>query len=175
MFFLYFLRKFFYKKRNSVRHQYARVLPFGEYISDRWEKSKYLGFGDSTSIYDSSLILGEVRVGKNCWIGPFTILDGSGGVLSIGDNCHISAGTHIYTHDTVNQVLYGHPIEKSSTYIGNNCYIGPNCTIAKGVKIGDFVVIGANTVIKKNIKSHTKAYGNPLNIVDLPLNYESID
>ena len=53
-----------------------RVLPIGDYISDRWEKAKYLGFGENSSIYDSSLVLGTVQVGKDCWIGPFTILDG---------------------------------------------------------------------------------------------------
>ena len=77
----------------------------GDYVSDRWEKARFLGFGENSSIYDSSLVFGDVQVGKNVWVGPYTVLDGSGGRLSIGDDCHICAGSQIYTHDTVDRVL----------------------------------------------------------------------
>ena len=85
--------------REARMRQWKRVLPMGDEISDRWEKAKYLGFGEGTSIYDSSLVIGDVKVGKNTWIGPFTILDGSGG-LEIGDYCSIAAGVQIYSHET---------------------------------------------------------------------------
>ena len=80
--------------------QYNRSLPFADMLFDRWERAKLLGFGEGTSIYDSCVVLGNVKVGKNTWIGPNTLLDGSG-ELSIGDNCSISAGVQIYSHDSV--------------------------------------------------------------------------
>ena len=58
-------------------------MPFGELVNDRWEKANFLGFGKGTSVYDSSVIIGDVVVGENTWIGPNTILDGSG-KLTIG-------------------------------------------------------------------------------------------
>ncbi len=155
---------FFYKKREEVSKKYDRVLPFGEYINDRWEKARYLKFGENTSIYDSSLVLGDVCVGKECWIGPFTILDGSGGSLTIGDNCDISAGVQIYTHDTVDRIIYKNEITKSPVSIGNNCYIGPNVVISKGVNIGNNVVIGANSFVNKDIPSNKKVYGTPVKL-----------
>jgi hypothetical protein len=79
------------EERKEKSNNYDRVLPFGDYIVDRWEKAKYLKFGEGSSIYDSSLVFGDVKVGRNTWIGPFTILDGSG-KLTIGSNCSISAG-----------------------------------------------------------------------------------
>lgn len=138
-------------------------MPFGDYISDRWEKARYLGFGEQTTIYDSSLVLGDVKVGKNCWIGPNTILDGSGG-LSIGDFCDISAGVHIYTHDTVQRVIHQRNIEKAPVTIGNHCYIGPYTVISKGVTIGDYVVIGAHSFVNKDIPSFSKGHGTPFRI-----------
>lgn len=158
------LVSFIFSKRNETKEKFQRVLPIGDYISDRWEKAKYCGFGESTSIYDSSLVLGNVKVGKNCWIGPFTILDGSGGELVIGDECNISAGVHIYTHDTIDRVLYGKDILKANVSIGNHCYIGPNVVISKGVTIGDYVVIGANSFVNKDIPSYSKAFGVPAKI-----------
>ncbi len=56
-------------------------------------------------MYDNVLVLGDVRVGRNTWIGPGCILDGSGGGLRIGDWCSISAGVQIYTHNTVNRSI----------------------------------------------------------------------
>ena len=85
------IKSFFKKLRNLKKKEYNRVLPFGDYISDRFEKAKYLGFGKGTSIYDNSIVIDDVKVGKNTWIGPNTLLDGSGG-LEIGSNCSVSCG-----------------------------------------------------------------------------------
>ncbi len=156
--------KLFYTKREEINKKYNRVLPFGDYINNRWEKAKYLNFGEGTSIYDSSLVLGNVSVGKECWIGPFTVLDGSGGSLIIGDNCDISAGVQIYTHDTVDRVIYKKEITKASVSIGNNCYIGPNVVISKGVKIGNNVVIGANSFVNQDIPDNKKVHGTPVKL-----------
>ena len=155
---------FIFNRRDETRNSFNRILPIGDYISDRWEKAKYCGFGENTSIYDSSLVLGNVQVGKNTWIGPFTILDGSGGILEIGNNCDISAGVQIYTHNTVDRVINNNEIQKGNKRIGNNVYIGPNVIITKGVSIGDYVVIGANSFVNRDIPSNSKAFGTPIEI-----------
>lgn len=161
------LRKLWLSRRREVHEEFARTLPLGDYVVDRWDKARELGFGTGSSIYDSSLVLGDVKVGENTWVGPFTILDGSGG-LEIGSHCSISAGVQIYTHDNVQRSLTGGvaEIERASTRIGSNCYIGPNTVITKGVSIGDRVVIGANSLVLNDIPSGSQAFGNPCRIVD---------
>jgi acetyltransferase-like isoleucine patch superfamily enzyme len=142
------------------RAAHDRVLPLADYLVDRWDKAKLLGFGEGTSVYDSCLVIGDVRVGKNTWIGPFTILDGSGG-LAIGDNCSISAGVHVYTHDTVRWALDEAPVERSPVVIGSHVYIGPNTVIARGVTVGDRALIGANSLVLVDVPPNTKFAGNP--------------
>ena len=137
--------------RDALRARFNRVLPAGEYMGDRWQKARELGFGDGTSIYDASYVFGDVRVGKHTWIGPFTILDGSGAPLVIGDHCSISAGVQIYTHDTVDWAVRDGSKLVGAVHIGNNCYIGPAVVIARGVTIGDGAVIGANSFVNHDI------------------------
>lgn len=142
--------------------KFNRVLPANEYLSDRWEKANFLGFGKGTSIYDSSCVLGDVKVGERTWIGPFTVLDGSGG-LTIGSNCSISAGVQVYSHDTVQWAISGgeSPYEYAQTIIEDNCYIGPNVIITKGVTIGKGSIVGANSFVNKSCAPGSKIAGNP--------------
>ena len=163
MFFGKIIKRLFLYKRQLVKTKFNRVLPLNELLTDRWEKATYLGFGKGTSIYDSSLVIGNVTVGEKTWIGPFTVLDGSGG-LAIGNNCSISAGVQIYSHDSVQWAVSGGtiPYEYSMTKIGNNCYIGPNTIIIKGVNIGDNVIVGANSFVNRNLEDNKKYAGNPV-------------
>ena len=158
-----FFKKFFSQRRDFIKQQYNRVLPLNELITDRWEKAKYLGFGEGTSVYDSCALFGEVKVGKNTWIGPFTVLDGSGG-LEIGDNCSVSAGVQIYSHDSVDWALSGGKASYvyGKTIIGNNCYIGPNVVISMGITIENNVVIGANSFVNRHLEAGKKYAGNPV-------------
>ncbi len=159
---LHNLKALWLGRRREVFERYRRSLPLADYVVDRWEKAKELGFGEGSSIYDSVLVLGDVQVGQNTWIGPFVVLDGSGG-LSIGSHCSISAGVQVYSHDSVQWAVSGGTAqyEHAATSIGDNCYIGPNTVIAKGVQIGDGCIIGANSLVLRSIPSGSQAYGVP--------------
>ena len=160
------LRENWRAARRRVHSQFARTLPFGDYVVDRWEKARELGFGEGTSVYDSSVVIGDVSVGAHTWIGPFTLLDGSGG-LRIGDYCSISAGVQVYTHDTVEWARSGGQVqpERAPTTIGSRCYLGPNVIVTRGVTIGDGCVIGANSLVRTNIPPGSKAFGTPCRVV----------
>lgn len=152
--------------QGDFKEKWNRSLPFNELLSNRWERAGFLKFGLNTSIYDNSYVFGDVKVGENTWIGPFTILDGSGGLI-IGDYCSISAGVQIYSHDSVMWAITGGSAkyEYAEVKIGNKCYIGPNTVITKGVSIGDGCIIGANSLVTKNIPPNCKAYGTPAKVI----------
>jgi len=148
--------------RRKVRRRWQRDLPLEELLFDRWERARSLGFGEGTSLYHNSYVYGDVRVGKNTWIGPFTLLDGTGG-LTIGDYCSISAGVHIYTHDTVKWAVSGGKAapERGAVSIGNCCYIGSQTVVIKGVSIGDHCVVGACSFVNGDLPPWTVAFGMP--------------
>lgn len=166
-----FLKQYFKILENlffNKKEKFNRVLPLGELFVDRWEKAELLGFAEGSSIYDSAVVLGNVKVGKHTWIGPNVILDGSGG-LEIGEYCSVSAGVQIYTHDSVNWAISGgkKPYEYARTKISDHCYIGPNTIIQRGVEVGKGCIIGANSFVNRDIPPNCKAYGNPVIIKEI--------
>lgn len=90
--------------------------------------------------------------------------------ITIGDNCLISVGVHIYTaqhpldpkhrKDNTDYYELAFPIK-----IGNNCCIGGKTTICSGVTIGDNVTIGPGSVVIKDIPSNSFAAGSPAKVI----------
>jgi carbonic anhydrase/acetyltransferase-like protein (isoleucine patch superfamily) len=157
------LRALYVRTDDELRERFARSLPFQDGLFDRWERARRLGFGAGTSIYNSALVFGEVLVGRQTWIGPHALLDGSGGKLSIGDYCSISAGVHLYTHDTVHHALSGGALPKRSgaVRIGDCVYVGAQSVIALGVVIGSRSVVAANSFVNEAVPSRTVVGGSP--------------
>lgn len=149
-----------------MRKRYDRVLPANELFTDRWEKAAYLGFGAGASIYDSACVFGNVKVGANTWVGPFSILDGTGGI-TIGANCSVGAGTHIYTHDTMLWALSGgkEAYQYTASSIGDNCFVATQCIIQPGVHIGKHCVVLANTTVTKSVPDCSVLGGSPAKII----------
>lgn len=147
--------------RLEVLEKHSRHVSIGDLLFDRLDTALFYGFGEGSTCYNNVLVIGDVRVGKNTWIGPNVVLDGSGG-LAIGDNCSISAGVQIYSHHTLKRTLSGgdSEIERKPTTIGNNVYIGPNAVVEMGSVIGDDAVIGALTFVNKDVPARGKLLGS---------------
>lgn len=155
------------RKRDEMKDKYNRVLPSGELIFNRFDKSAYLNCGEGSSIYDTCVVMGDVRVGEHVWVGPYTLLDGSAAPLNIGNYTSIDSGVMIYTHDsTKNYVSNGvSPFIKGEVNIGSNTVIGSMSIITCGVSIGDHCVIGANSFVNKDVPDYSIVAGSPAAVI----------
>ena len=156
------IRALLAKLRREMQEKYRRHVSTGDLLSDRWETARHLGFGEGTSCYDNVLVLGDVSVGKHCWIGPNVVLDGSGG-LTIGDHVDVCAGSQIYTHSTVRRAVSGgkEPVTYAPTRLGSQIYIGPQTVIAMGVTIGDGAIVGTMSLVDRDVPAGAKVWGIP--------------
>lgn len=105
-------------------------------------------------------------IGEDTWVGPFCLLDGSGG-LKIGRGCDISAGVQVYTHSsTLRCVSNGvAKIERQAVRIGACTFIGANAVVLMGVTIGSHCIIGAGAVVRSDIPDSSVAVGVPAAVI----------
>ena len=83
-------------------------------------------------------------------------------LVSIGDNCHITAGVKFQTHDGGTLVIQDEVkdfVVCGDIVVGNNVYIGERTMILPGVHIGDNVIIGCGSIVTKDIPSNVVAGG----------------
>jgi acetyltransferase-like isoleucine patch superfamily enzyme len=148
---------------EELRAKYRRSLSFQDGFFDRWERARRLGAGEAAQVYESVQVLGEVAIGRHSFVGAFCILDGGYAPVRIGDHVSISAGVHVYSHDTMLWSLSGGVADKrvGPVTIGSRCYVGSQSVIACGVTIGEQSVVGANSFVNADVPPRTVVAGSP--------------
>lgn len=121
----------------------------------------------ANQFHELAWIVGEPTVGEGTWIGAFTVVDGSGGLV-IGRGCDISAGVQIYTHSSAKRCVSARvfpEVERQPVTIGNHVFIGAGAIVNMGVTIGDQAVIGAGAVVTSDVAARTIVAGVPARVI----------
>jgi len=110
-------------------------------------KARFIGQG--------TLILGDVILEENVWIGYYCLLDGLNTQLLVKRNSVIASHAAIYTHNTMwRDIGLGRKIV-AKVIIGENVHIGHGAVIVPKedgeLTIGDHVIIHANAVVSMSI------------------------
>lgn len=106
-----------------------------------------------------------IKIGKGCMISLRAKIDTRRGLITIGDNCTITYGCIIISHDRSAMHIDPNDDGEGEVVIGNNVYIGVNSVILRNVVIGDNSVIGAGSVVTKSIPPNVVALGNPARVI----------
>ncbi|MGC9323624.1 MAG: gamma carbonic anhydrase family protein [Desulfomonilia bacterium] len=109
---------------------------------------------DSTSwIAESAQIIGDVKIGKGCWIGPNAVIRGDFGTIIIGDETAVEDGVVIHTPSCItigSGVIIGHLAMLHNRSIGDYSVIGMNSTLSDNAEVGNWVIIAEHSLVKKN-------------------------
>lgn len=112
-------------------------------------------------------VVGEPVVGEGTWIGAFTVIDGSGGLI-IGAGCDISSGVQIYTHSSAKRCVSGRDhdvVERRPVSIGDRVFVGAGAVINMGVSVGDESVVAAGAVVTSDVPPRSIVAGVPARVV----------
>lgn len=125
--------------------------------------------GSGCHIHSGARILtygGNITIGNNVSINPFTILYGHGGLV-IGDNVAIAAHCVIIpsNHRTSLGPIKGSPVTKEGITIGSNVWLGAGVRVLDGVNIADGGIIGAGAVLTKSTEENGIYTGVPAKLL----------
>lgn len=94
-------------------------------------------------------VVGTPTVGEGCWVGAFTMLDGSGG-LRIGRGCDLSSGVQILTHSSARRTVTARAwphVDRAPVWIGDHVFFGTGAVVLMGTRIGDHSIVAAGAVV----------------------------
>lgn len=119
--------------------------------------------GEGTWVAEAATIIGDVRIGRNCWIGPCAVLRGDFGTIGIGDETAVEDGAVIHTPRTVtigHRVTIGHLAMVHNRVVKDYAVIGMNSTLGDDAEVGTWSIVAEHSLVKKNqIVPDYKLYG----------------
>lgn len=137
----YFLREVALHRKNSIAGSFYRILlrryrfKYGFEIST----DAQLGEGFFLTSHCSTVVIGPVKMGKNCNVGHSV---------------------------TIGRGIAG--AKKGRPTIGDNVWIGAGSVIVGKVTIGSDVLIAPNAFVNFNVPDHSIVIGNPGKIISKP-------
>jgi len=116
----------------------------------RKSKKGLLFLGNDVSIAQGCMIsaYGEIEIGENTVIGPYTL---------ITDNSRKPGDVSMASKDQ--EVVLGH------VHIGADCFIGFNSCILMNVTIGKHCIVGASSVVTRDIPPFSIVAGAPGRVI----------
>jgi carbonic anhydrase/acetyltransferase-like protein (isoleucine patch superfamily) len=124
--------------------------------------------GEETYVSETAILVGDIIVGKNCYIGHGAILRGDYGRIRIGNGTAVEEGVVIHAPPdeecTIgNRVTIGHGAIIHARIIGNNATIGMGAVLSIHCEIGENAIIAEGSAVKQNqkIAAYMMAAGNP--------------
>jgi carbonic anhydrase/acetyltransferase-like protein (isoleucine patch superfamily) len=107
---------------------------------------------NSSFVAKTAVIIGNVKIGKNCGIFPCAVIRGDQNSIEIGDGSNIQdcCVIHCDIEHKVRigkNVTIGHCAMIHGATIEDDSLIGIHSTILNGAKIGKGSIIGANTLV----------------------------
>jgi carbonic anhydrase/acetyltransferase-like protein (isoleucine patch superfamily) len=128
--------------------------------------------GRDVYISDQAVVIGDVKIGDGCYVGPGAILRGDYGRIEIG------AGTAVEENVTIhappqrvcqigNKVTLGHGAVVHASAVGDLAVIGMGAVLSLGVKVEEKAIVAEGAVVKMNQKvpAGVVVAGNPATVI----------
>lgn len=123
---------------------------------------------ESSFIHPQAAVIGNVIIGKNCYIGPGAAIRGDWGeiILEDGVNVQENCTVHMFPGKSITlkeSAHVGHGAVIHGANLGRNCLIGMNSVIMDDAVIGDECIVGAMAFVKANtvFEKRQLIVGNP--------------
>jgi acetyltransferase-like isoleucine patch superfamily enzyme len=111
----------------------------------------------------------RIRIGAGTFLN-LGVMVAAMELVEIGDHCMFANGCFItdadHRFDDPDRPITWQGFQsKGPTRVGDNVWCGANVVITSGVTVGERCVIGANSVVNRDLPSHSIAVGAPARVI----------
>lgn len=127
--------------------------------------------GRDTYVSEFATLVGDVRIGDNCYIGHGAILRGDYGAIAIGNGTAVEEGVVMHappgeTCQVGEKVTIGHGAIIHSSRIGDMAVIGMGAVLSICAEVGDESIVAEGSIVKmgQKIPPRVVVRGNPARV-----------
>ncbi|HOI74157.1 MAG TPA: gamma carbonic anhydrase family protein [Syntrophales bacterium] len=128
--------------------------------------------GEETFVHPRAVLIGNVTVGRECFIGPGAVIRADFGPITVGsgssvqDNAvlHVTPGDEVRIHD---RVIVGHGAILHDVKLHEGCTIGMGAILLQRAVCEEFSLVAAGSLVPQGmtIPARMMAAGSPARIV----------
>jgi len=125
----------------------------------------------SAYVHPTAVIIGDVIIGQNCYIGPNAVLRGDFGRITLNQGCNVQDTCVVHSFPNKDCVIeqdghIGHGAILHGCHIGRNALVGMNAVIMDDVSIGDESLVAATAFVKSGFKCPPRSLlaGSPASV-----------
>lgn len=128
--------------------------------------------GKEVYLNDQAIVIGDVKIGDGCYVGPGVILRGDYGRIEVGAETAIEESVVVHapperTCRIGKRVTIGHGAIIHAKDIGDRVVIGMGAVVSLGAKIGERAIVAEGAVItmRQNVPTGVVLAGNPAKVL----------
>lgn len=126
----------------------------------------------SAYVSPDATVIGDVRIGKDTWIGPGAVLRGDYGTIIIGEGCSIQDNCVCHARESEkctvgDHVTVGHGAILHTCTVEDYAVVGIGAIVSDWAVAGEWAVVAEGCVVKQsqNIPAGKIAVGIPAKII----------
>jgi carbonic anhydrase/acetyltransferase-like protein (isoleucine patch superfamily) len=127
--------------------------------------------GSDTYVSETAIVIGDVRIGNNCYIGHGCVLRGDYGTIEIGDGSAIEEGAVMHappngTCKLGKMVTVGHGAIIHSEFIDDYVTVGMGAIVSIRARVGKHSIVAEGCIVKsaQELPEYIVAVGNPARV-----------
>jgi phenylacetic acid degradation protein len=126
----------------------------------------------SAFVHPSAVLIGDVRVGPGCYVGPLASLRGDFGRVTVGPGANVQDGCVLHCFPGRDVLVeedghIGHGAILHGCTIGRGVLVWMNSVVMDGAVIGEYSFVGANSFIPADVEVPARhvIVGNPAKVI----------
>jgi phenylacetic acid degradation protein len=126
--------------------------------------------GPGSFVPETADVIGDVTIGRDCFIGVGARIRGDYGGIRIGDGTSVQENVVIHARDS-DQTVVGAHVQLGHGCILHNCTVKDNAVVGVGAiltdycVVGDWAIVGEGAVVRGEIPDGKIAVGVPAKVI----------